>query len=275
MLRIHQQSSSDAAKQYYASADYYTNGQETIGRWGGEGARMLGLEGQVSRHEFNRLCENRHPHNRGPLTARTKDDRTVGYDFTWSVPKSVSLLYALTDDQELREAFRDSVDETMRDIEAEMKARVRKKGKNAERVTGNMVWAEFIHTTSRPVDGVPDPQLHAHTFVFNATFDPDEKAWKAGQFRDLKRDAPYWQAAFRARLANRLQELGYAIDRKRDDFEIAGVPAAVIRRFSRRIGKIEQLARETWHRRPGSQGPPRRPVAGKEGQEPDLGGVDQ
>ena len=54
----------------------------------------------------------------------------------------------------------------------------------------------------------------------------------------------YWQAAFRARLAHRLQALGYAIERKRDDFEIKGVSPATIRRFSRRTEKIEELARE-------------------------------
>jgi hypothetical protein len=51
--------------------------------------------------------------------------------------------------------------ETMRDIESEMKTRVRKANRDHDRDTGNMVWAEFIHTTSRPVDGVPDPQLHS------------------------------------------------------------------------------------------------------------------
>ncbi len=244
MLRITQQSSSDAAKQYYASADYYAEGQEVVGRWGGQGARMLGLEGPVSKRAFNALCENRDPRTGDRLTPRTKDDRTVGYDFTWSVPKSVSLLYALTEDQEVLAAFRDSVHETMGDIEAEMKARVRKDGRNEERTTGNLAYGEFVHFTSRPVQGVPDPQLHAHCFVFNATFDAEEQQWKAGQFRDLKRDAPYWQAAFRVRLANRLQALGYAIDRKRDDFEIAGVAPATIRRFSRRTDKIEELARE-------------------------------
>ena len=76
----------------------------------------------------------------------------------------------MSGDQDILDAFRGAVDETMREIEAEMKTRVRRGGKDEDRVTGNMVWAEFIHTTSRPVDGVPDPQLHAHFFVFNTTF---------------------------------------------------------------------------------------------------------
>ncbi len=244
MLRITQQSAPAAAKRYYSAADYYAEGLESVGRWGGKGAKRLGLVGQVTQEAFDSLCDNQHPATGDSLTVRTRDGRTVGYDFTWSVPKSVSLAYAVGGDERILTAFRDAVSETMGDIEAEMKARVRKRGRDDERTTGNAVWAEFVHFTSRPVGGVPDPQLHAHCFVFNATHDGQEDTWKAGQFRDLKRDAPYWQAAFRVRLANRLQELGYDVTRTRNDFELAGVSPAVIRRFSRRTGVIEDVARE-------------------------------
>jgi len=195
----------------------------------------------VDKDSFDRLCDNLHPHSGQRLTLRTKSERTVGYDFSFSVPKSVSMLYALSGDQEIIEAFRSAVDETMRlDIEPEMKTRVRKGGMEANRQTGNMVWAEFIHTTSRPVEGMPDPQLHAHCFVFNSTWDDQEQRWKAGQFRDVKASAPLYQAMFRVRLAGKLQELGFGIQRKRDDFEIAGVPADVLGRFSRRTKEVEK-----------------------------------
>jgi conjugative relaxase-like TrwC/TraI family protein len=244
MIRITQQDSASGAKRYYATADYYSEGQELIGSWGGQGAARLGLEGKVDKLSFERLCDNLHPQTADQLTVRTHSDRTVGYDFTFSVPKSVSLLYGLTGDVQILDAFRSAVDDTMREMEAEMKTRVRRKGEDKDRTTGNMVWAEFIHTTSRPVDGVPDPQLHAHCFVFNTTWDQDEERWKAGQFRELKRDAPYFQAAFRVRLANRLQDLGFGVERKRDDFEIAGIPKDVLGRFSRRTAQIEERAAE-------------------------------
>ena len=244
MIRISQQVSAAAAKSYYSKADYYSEGQELVGSWGGKGADRLGLSGTVDKDSFERLCDNLDPRTGEQLTVRTRAERTVGYDFTFSVPKSVSLLYAMSGDEDILGAFRGAVDETMREMEAEMKTRIRTGGQDINRTSGNMVWAEFIHTTSRPVDGLPDPQLHAHVFVFNTTWDQEEHRWKAGQFRELKRDAPYFQAAFRVRLANRLQDLGFGVDRKRDDFELSGLPPDVLGRFSRRTALIEKVAEE-------------------------------
>src|SRR5271170_4497746 len=150
MIRIMQQNSASGAKSYYATADYYSEGQEIIGCWGGKGASRLGLEGRVDKVSFERLCDNLHPKTGEQLTARTRSERTVGYDFTFSVPKSVSLLYAMSGDQGIMDAFRSAVDETMREIESEMKTRVRIDRQDSNRTTANMVWAEFIHTTSRP-----------------------------------------------------------------------------------------------------------------------------
>ena len=158
-------------------------------------------------------------------------------------PKSVSVLYSLTKDERILDAFRESVNETMRDMESEMQTRVRKDGKNGKRTTGNMVWGEFVHFTSRPVGGVPDPHLHAHCFVFNTTWDKKESAWKAGEFADLKRDAPYFEAKFHSRMARRLAGLGIAVERTKTGWEIAGVPKSVVRQFSRRTALIEEEAK--------------------------------
>src|SRR5437868_449142 len=145
MLRITQNSHVGGAKSYYSTADYYSEEQELAGRWRGEAARRLGLAGEVKQAEWDALCDNRHPQSGDQLTARLRSDRTVGYDFNWHVPKSVSLLYAMTRDERILEAFRDAVDGTMHDMESEMRTRVRKSGKNEDRLTGNMVWGEFVH----------------------------------------------------------------------------------------------------------------------------------
>ena len=243
MLRIIQNTSSAGAKTYYSTADYYTEGQELVGQWRGEGAKRLGLDGCVQQADWDALCDNRFPDSGEPLTLRQKAERRVGYDFNFHVPKSVSLLYGLTRDERLLDVFRESVDETMREMESEMKARVRKRGKNEDRTTGNMAWGEFIHFTARPVNGVPDPHLHAHCFVFNSTWDAKEGVWKAGQFSDLKRDAPYFEAKFHSRLAKRVTELGLDVERTRTGWELAGIDKPATDKFSRRTAMIEEEAR--------------------------------
>jgi conjugative relaxase-like TrwC/TraI family protein len=250
MLRIVQQNSVAAAQSYYthlAESDYvgyYADGQERPGRWGGRGADRLGLSGDVTSEAFQQLCENQHPITGERLTARTKGNRTVGYDFNFHAPKSVSVVHELTLDERIVSAFRAAVDETMRELEADIRTRVRTSGQVAERTTGNLVWGEFVHHTARPVDGRPDPHLHAHCFVFNATYDAAEHRWKAGQFRPMKADAPYFEAAFHARLAGQLADLGYGIRWTEVGWELAGIPESVTQTFSRRTERIEAEARQ-------------------------------
>jgi conjugative relaxase-like TrwC/TraI family protein len=244
MLRIIQNQQVAGAKNYYSTADYYTEGQELAGEWRGRGAKMLGLTGKIEKADWDAMCEHTNPRTGDSLFQRRKDNRTVGYDLNFHVPKSVSLLYALSKDERLLDAFRDSVDETMNDIEAEMQTRVRKGGRNEERTTGNMVWGEYVHLTSRPVDGVPDPHLHSHCFALNVTWDDKERLWKAGQFRDIKRDAPYFEALFHARLAHKLSDLGLPIERNKNGWEIGVVSRTTLAKFSRRTAEIEEVARE-------------------------------
>ena len=43
MLRVIQNRSAAAAKNYYSHSDYLTEGQELTGHWGGKAAKLLGL----------------------------------------------------------------------------------------------------------------------------------------------------------------------------------------------------------------------------------------
>jgi conjugative relaxase-like TrwC/TraI family protein len=244
MLRINQQSNAAAAKSYYSSpAEYYRPGeQEIVGQWGGKAAERLDLAGDILRQQFEKLCDNRHPFSGEQLTARMRKDRRVGYDFTFDASKSVSILYGITDDPALLDAFREAVRATMEEMEAGVKTRVRKRGQYGERIVANMAWAEFIHFTARPVKGVIDPHLHAHAFVPNICWDHVEHAWKAIDVASVKEDGSYWQAAFQKRFGERLSELGYGVAWKGDNFEIAGIDRAMIDRFSQRTNQINQLA---------------------------------
>lgn len=271
MLRITESESTAAAKQYFGQAlsrgDYYTEGQEVAGVWHGRGAKQLKLEGEAQTEDFEALLENKKPDGT-PLTARTVTNRRPGYDFTFDVPKSVSILHSVGGDERIPEAMKEAVIETMEDIEREMHARVRKGGAFHERQTGSMVWVDFQHNTSRPAPltredqrhllranrwlgkyldeqgrlRLPDPHLHVHAYAINATLDPVEREWKAGDFMRQKRDAQYFQAAYHVRLAARLQKLGYQINPTENAFEVVGIDRPLIELFSRRTKEIEARA---------------------------------
>lgn len=249
MIRMIQSIAAGQAKSYFsgalAKADYYVDGQELQGVWQGLLAHRLGLRGATAKHDFFALCDNRHPATGKALTPRTRERRTVGYDINFHCPKSVSILHALSGDLNILRAFQESVTETMRMIEADSRTRVRQGGQSEDRSTGELAWAQFVHQTARPVDGhLPDPHLHAHCFTFNATWDDAEQRVKAGQFREIKRDMPYYQAAFHQTFAARLAGQGYKIRRTDKSFEIADVPQEVVALFSKRTDEIGRVAQE-------------------------------
>lgn len=245
MLRIHEVTSATQAVRYYAASDYYSEGQEAVGRYTGSLATMLGLSGKVDRASFTALCNNLNPASGQPLTPRTNEERRVGKDFVFSAPKSFSIVEGLASEperQRLLRAFDEAIAETVKeDIEPDVQTRVRTGGADEDRTTGNLLAAAFDHSTARPVgDAPPDPHRHKHLLVFNATFDPVEGRIKAGQFGNIKRDAEYYTAAFYARLAGKLEGMGYAIDRRGGKaWEIAGVPQSVIDKFSKRTEEVE------------------------------------
>ena len=159
MLRITMSVSGEEAAKYFDSAlrtsDYYASENEL---WGGKGAERLGLVGDVTREDFISLASNKQPGTDETLTVRIKEKRRSGYDFTFSVPKSVSLYIAESGDESVERMIHESFTETMTDIERRMEARLRGRGRdgeerNSNRVTGNLVYASFVHRVSRPIDG--------------------------------------------------------------------------------------------------------------------------
>ena len=247
MLTIHEVTSATDAKNYYAASDYYSQGQETVGRWGGKLAERLGLSGKVTKEAFDRMVDNLHPATGDRLTQRTKENRRVGYDFTVSVPKSASIVRAFASEglgKEMDAARDRAIAGMMAEVEADMQTRVRKGGGSSDRTTGNMAWAAFHHTTARPVAGQsPDMHDHTHLLCFNATMDAEENRIKAGQFGNLKRDGEYFAAVFDSLYARELEKLGFKINRLGGKkWEIAGIPASMIGTFSKRTDEVEDEA---------------------------------
>lgn len=259
MLLATQASSADGTLKYFdtvlTQGDYYLN-QEIPGHWYGKGASLLGLkEGQeVTREEFKALLSGKHPQTKRQLTQRKRKDRRPGVDLTFSVPKSVSLAWAINKDERILKALRLIVRETMeKDVEPLMHRRVRtgkKVNSREQQQTGKLIFADFLHKTSRPVENQVDPHLHVHAFVINWT--EENGTHYAGEFAEIMRQRPSLQAKFESRLARHLQnELGYQVEstqyrqsgKLKRGWEIKGIDRTTIEKFSARTGIVEEYAK--------------------------------
>jgi conjugative relaxase-like TrwC/TraI family protein len=247
MLRINSlKSASDYYTKSLTKGDYYSEQAEISGVWQGLGAKKLGLFGEIKKEQFDLMCAGHHPLTREQLSSRIIADRREAYDFTFSVPKSVSVLSAVSSPEVaslIQDQIKESMKFTMTEVEKNIQTRIRESGKNDNRVTGNIVYGHFLHKNSRPIDGYSDPQLHIHAVVMNLTFDGVEKKWKAVQMRDKKENASYYQSIFNSTLANRFQNLGLTVRKTPENFDLAGITDQTIKTFSRRTDEIEKEAK--------------------------------
>jgi conjugative relaxase-like TrwC/TraI family protein len=225
--------------------DYYSERAEISGAWEGLGASRLGLFGDIQKEHFDRLCAGHHPLTGEQLSTRIVADRREAFDFTFSVPKSVSVLSAVSSPEVaslIQDQITESVKFTMAEVEKNIQTRIRESGKNDNRVTGNIVYGYFLHKNARPVNGYSDPQLHVHAVVMNLTFDGVEKKWKAIQIRDKFENRDYYNSMFYSNLANRLQTIGLEIRKTPGDFDLAMISDKTLKNFSRRTQEIEKEA---------------------------------
>jgi conjugative relaxase-like TrwC/TraI family protein len=248
MLRINVHKSAAHVVEYFmgkpGKRETLAPGGNVMATWGGTLIDAVAIDPEcVTLEDFKALCSNLDPMTGGErLTRRTKANRRVGYDINFHPAKSVSVLYALTQDARILEAFQRAVDATMQEIEKHAATRVRTFGQDTDRPTGKLLWTKFTHFTSRPVRGIPDPHLHAHCFVFNVTMDPEHNDFKALQLGEIKRRAPYFQAMFHATLAKELEERGFALRRTDKAFELEDVPESVLAKYSSRTREINEAA---------------------------------
>jgi conjugative relaxase-like TrwC/TraI family protein len=228
--------------EHLAQNDYYAAGEIRPGQWIGAGAEHSGLKENVTREQFHALCVNLNPQNDERLTQRQlkADKRRVFFDFTCSAPKSVSVLAVTLDDERLVTAHEESARIAFRELETFAAARVRKDGARKDRTTGNLVAAAFVHNSSRELD----PQLHTHFTVFNATFDKDERCWKALEARGMYDAIRYGTAVYRNELAKRVQQIGYRIAPAKNGFQIEGVSEGVLQQFSKRAQQRDAVVKQ-------------------------------
>src|SRR5688572_13836095 len=216
----------DYYKQEFTNSkdNYYTESGEVKGRWYGSLAEEWNLKGEVTSEQYERLVAGQDPHTGEQLIRavsareivdefgkeKTTSEHRAGWDATFSAPKSVSLAALVGDDERVRDAHRESVDEALKELEKYLQARGG--GDNPAITTGKMVAAQFEHTSSRPdrANGYAAPQLHTHVVIFNMTQTEDGKV-RSVQPLELYRSQKFATAIYRAHLADKLQALGYEI----------------------------------------------------------------
>lgn len=236
-------------REHLQVGDYYAQENAVQGEWFGQGAENLGLKGDVLEKDFIALCEGNNPDTGERLTMRRNTTRFAGgketanrrifYDFTISPPKSVSIV-GLYQDNRIVNIHDDAVRKAMREMERFAMTRVRKKGRSDDRETGNVVGAFFRHDTSRALD----PHLHTHCIVMNATFDPEEKKWKALQNYEMLKAQKFGENLYYHELAKGLKRIGYGIENNERDFEIKDVSKELIDKFSKRRQQIDEAVED-------------------------------
>jgi conjugative relaxase-like TrwC/TraI family protein len=225
--------------------DYYSGEGEAEGYWAGSAATMLGLEGKVEGEQLTAMLTGTNPATGEPFGLRAVGGRgpVLGFDLTFSAPKSVSLTWALGGGgvgAEVLAAHRASVDAALSYLER--RACLTRRGAAAEFVPGwGFLAAAYRHRSSR----AGDPQLHTHVLVANATLGPDgrwTRLYHPALYEHAKTAGYIYEAHLRDEMTRRLgvrwQEVRNGIA------EIEGFSPEEMRAFSTRRAEILAAAGE-------------------------------
>lgn len=234
-----------------AREDYYLEGGEPPGHWYGDAAEALGLgrssAGQVGKKELHDLLRGFGPDGRALVKNAGKGNRQAGLDLTFSAPKSVSVLWAHSDDttrKAIEQAHERAVQFALDYLQQEAGwTRVGQGG--SEFVRCKLVFAMFLHSTSR----AQDMNLHTHVLMPNVGLADD------GQTRTVWNNELYEHkmaagALYRVALAYGLaQSINAGIEADRDNgfFRVLGIDQSICDHHSKRRKQIEDELREHGH----------------------------
>jgi conjugative relaxase-like TrwC/TraI family protein len=230
------------AGRYYTERlpSYYLDGDDPPGRWWGRGAGDLGLSGQVESEAFLAVMAGEDPTTGRDLGRRYGEESVRGYDATFSAPKSVSVLFALGDEQvrnQVVEAHDSAVETVLGWVEAHAHTRMRRHGHVMCVDAEGIVVGLFREHTSRKLD----PQLHTHAVIANRVRAPDGR-WLALDARTIKIDQRTLSALYHANLRSELtRRLGLAWHQPEHGIaEIASIDNELLVEFSQRTRDVER-----------------------------------
>ncbi len=222
------------------AADYYLQDKTGLLEWLGDAAKELGLVGVADKQDFRLALAGHVLWNQ--VQNAGAESRQMGWDSTFSAPKSVSIAWALADPAhrvEIERAHCESVRAGMDYLQSQATSRCGKEGKGSEPV--GLIAASVTHYTSR----AGDPQLHTHVVIPNIGLRRDGTVGtvQSHQFYEVRLAAG---SLYQAELAYRMGEIGYEIEGgAKGTFRLAGVNLSLEQTFSKRGEKIKAVALET------------------------------
>lgn len=226
-------------------------GESIHATWGGKGALYagLGVGTRVESETFlsalkgdftnpiTRQTEHIGGYRKDPATGESVWRHPPGTELVFSGPKSFSIMALSGGDDRLKAAFSLAVERTMAYAErAAGIAKVSIGGNKVDVPTGNLLYADFPHETSRHLD----EQLHAHKGILNATYDTTTNQWRALNNHKLMAmvSSGHLDQVFMSELRGLTEQLGYKTEHsphsaKVGGWELAGIPRAHILEASR------------------------------------------
>jgi conjugative relaxase-like TrwC/TraI family protein len=191
------------------------------------------------------------------LVKRGKNS-TPAFGFTFSAPKSVSVLWALANDSVTRQCVLDAhlvaVDTAMAWMEEQGATARRGHGGRDGHVSTKLIGGAFLHLDSRE----QDPQIHTHVVVLNAGLGEDGK-WSTIDSRTLLMIKRGVDAVYSVALREAMSEMlgvEWGPDDGHNQRELKGIDPELLRIFSKRSQAIEQELERT-----GTSGPRARDAA--------------
>ncbi len=239
---------------YYRKDDYYLEregGEDHKLEWGGKLASEIGLSGKVDAEDWKNALNGRFPGGVEIRGGSFKDPDTgelqkrAGTDFVIEAPKTVSMLYAATDNQDLKDWIlktQAEVEKLSFDyLESQIGVRRGKDGKTWE-TTGQALYGHVRHFTNREGECF----IHAHGVFLNVTKNSDGKYQAMTNDRQMQYQRLVKEMG-EAHWARRLSEKGIGICKgKYGEVQIADFSREQIEFSSSRGRNIEKYIREKW-----------------------------
>lgn len=218
---------------YYTRDDYYSRDAKREDYWQGKLSKNLGLsQKSVNKKHFAALIE---------MTDKRKNEGqkpTLGVDITFSCPKSVSILQAVSPE------YREIVNRCLSEVTDEMITLIEKKfirtrrgygGKSLE-YTQNILAAGINHEINRN----DELDRHIHIFIPNMTLTQDGKILTI-DIKYLMKKQKLFGAIARAKLASKLQREGIELefdDLDKGIYRVKGISREMEEHFSQRSAEI-------------------------------------